>query len=81
MLKGKTILITGAGDGIGRSAAISYASQGATVILLGKTKTKLEKVYDEIEKHGYSTPSISLMNLLVANANDYQELIDWLMKK
>ena len=79
VLKGKTILITGAGDGIGRSVAINYASQGATVILLGKTKTKLEKVYDEIEKHGYPTPSISLMNLLVANAKDYQELIDNLL--
>ncbi|SVC07228.1 uncharacterized protein METZ01_LOCUS260082, partial [marine metagenome] len=38
MLKDKIILVTGAGDGIGKSAAISYASQGATVILLGKTK-------------------------------------------
>ena len=79
VLKGKTILITGAGDGIGRSAAIRYASQGATVILLGKTKAKLEKVYDEIEQHGYPPPSISLMNLLVADANDYQELIDNLL--
>ena len=81
VLKGKTILITGAGDGIGRSAAISYASKGATVILLGKTKVKLEKVYDEIEKHGYPTPSISLMNLLMADANDYQELIDNLLSE
>ena len=81
MLKGKTILITGAGDGIGRSAAISYASKGATVILLGKTKVKLEKVYDEIEKNGYPTPSISLMNLLMAEANDYQNLVDNLLSE
>ena len=79
MFKDKIILVTGAGDGIGRSAAISYASQGAAVILLGKTKAKLEKVYDEIEKHGYPTPSISLMDLLVADADDYQELIDNLL--
>jgi len=79
LLKNKVILVTGAGDGIGRSAAISYASQGASVILLGKTSAKLERVYDEIEKHGYPTPSISLMNLLTANANDYQELINNLL--
>ena len=79
LLNNKVILVTGAGDGIGRSAAISYASQGATVILLGKTKAKLEKVYDEIEKHSYPTPSISLMNLLIADAKDYQELIDNLL--
>ena len=79
LLKNKVILVTGAGDGIGRSAAINYASQNATVILLGKTKAKLEKVYDEIEKHGYPTPSISLMDLLVADGNDYQDLVDNLL--
>ena len=81
LLKNKVILVTGAGDGIGRSAAIGYASQDATVILLGKTKAKLEKVYDEIEKHGYPTPSISLMNLLSADGNDYQDLVDSLLKE
>jgi len=79
LLKDKIILVTGAGDGIGRSAAISYASEGATVILLGKTKAKLEKVYDEIEEHGYPIPSISLINLLKADVNDYQELVDNLL--
>ena len=44
----KTLLITGAGDGIGRQAAITYSKLGATVILLGKTVKKLEAVYDEI---------------------------------
>ena len=31
---GQVILVTGAGDGIGREAALTYASHGATVILL-----------------------------------------------
>ena len=35
-LNDKIILITGAGDGMGRAASIEYASQGASVILLGK---------------------------------------------
>jgi len=34
-------LITGAGDGIGRAAAKSFAAHGATVILLGRTISKL----------------------------------------
>ena len=78
-LADKTILVTGAGSGVGKAAAIAYASNGANVILLGKTSSKLEKVYDEIEKLDCPTPSISLMNLLVANTKDYQELIDNLL--
>ena len=78
-LADKTILVTGAGSGVGKAAAIAYASHGANVILLGKTSSKLEKVYDEIEKLDCPTPSISLMNLLVANTKDYQELIDNLL--
>lgn len=47
-LADKTILVTGAGDGIGREAAKTFAACGATVILLGRTVKKLEAVYDEI---------------------------------
>ena len=78
-LANKIILITGASSGIGKTAAIRYASHGATVILLGKTSSKLEKVYDEIKKLGCPTPSISLMDLLLADANDYHQLIDNLL--
>ncbi len=80
MLEEKIILVTGAGDGIGKSAAISYASRGATVIILSKTKAKLEKVYDEIEESNYPTPLISLMDFSKADGNDYQELVDNLIK-
>ncbi|MBT4518754.1 MAG: YciK family oxidoreductase [Halieaceae bacterium] len=63
LLKGKSILVTGAGDGIGRSAALSYASHGATVILLGRTLAKLETVYDEIEAARHPQPAIFESNL------------------
>ena len=52
-LEDKVILVTGAGDGIGKAAAISYASHGAKVILLGKTLANLEDTYDEIITKGY----------------------------
>jgi len=80
LLEEKIILVTGAGDGIGKSAAISYASRGATVILLGKTKAKLEKVFDEIKESNHPTPLISLMDFSKADGNDYQELVDNLTK-
>ncbi|EKE83867.1 short chain dehydrogenase/reductase family oxidoreductase [Idiomarina xiamenensis 10-D-4] len=58
LLKDKVILVTGAGDGIGRCAALTYAQHGASVILLGRTVSKLESVYDEIEARGGATPAI-----------------------
>ena len=57
-LANKTILITGAGDGIGRAAALAYAAAGAEVLLLGRTETKLEAVYDEILAKGGREPGI-----------------------
>ena len=57
-LTDKTILITGASDGIGRATAIECAKNGATVIIHGKTQPKLERLYDEITEAGYAEPVI-----------------------
>jgi NAD(P)-dependent dehydrogenase (short-subunit alcohol dehydrogenase family) len=63
LLSGKTILVTGAGDGIGRAASLCFAAHGATVILLGRTESKLEAVYDEIESAGHAKPALVVMDL------------------
>lgn len=47
-LKGKTVLVTGAGSGIGRASAKLLAHAGAQVALLGRTDSELEKVYQDI---------------------------------
>jgi NAD(P)-dependent dehydrogenase (short-subunit alcohol dehydrogenase family) len=70
----KIILITGAGDGIGRAAAVHAAAHGATVILLGKTVKKLEAVYDEIVAAGHPEPAIVPMDLQGATLTHYQGL-------
>ena len=74
LLHERLILVTGAGDGIGRAAAVSFAAHGATVILLGRTIGKLETVYDEIEQAKYPQPAIYPMNLEGATPRDYEEL-------
>ncbi len=73
-LTNKTILITGAGDGIGRQAALTYAQLGATVILLGKTVAKLEKVYDEIVSSGGAEPAIVPLDLKGATKQNYIDM-------
>lgn len=74
LLAGRVIMVTGAGDGIGRAAAKSYAAHGATVILLGRTLEKLEHLYDEIEAAGYPQPAIVPLNLESATEHEYMEL-------
>ncbi|MBK1874280.1 YciK family oxidoreductase [Marinobacter sp. 1-3A] len=74
LLKDRIILVTGAGSGIGRTAAKTYAAHGATVILVGRTLSKLESVYDEIEAAGHPKPAIVPMNFEGAAVKDYEEL-------
>ncbi len=76
LLKDKIILITGAGSGIGRSAALCFARHGATTILLGRTMEKLEAVYDEIEAEGLPQPAIYPLNLEGATHADFESMCD-----
>lgn len=51
-LSGKSVIVTGAGRGIGKVIAAKCASQGATVILLGRTLSELQEAQSEVEKLG-----------------------------
>lgn len=80
-LDDRIILITGAGDGIGKAVALDCARRGATVILLGKTIHKLERVYDEIIAAGGAEPAIYPLDLSGAAADDYADLHDNIEKE
>src|SRR5260370_39912551 len=52
LFKGKTIIITGGGSGIGRCTAHELVALGADVAILGRTAEKLAEVKAEIEEDG-----------------------------
>ena len=61
-LKGKNILITGAGSGIGKQLALDAAQAGANLILLSKDVHKLYALQDQIVQNNnicllYTSPS------------------------
>jgi len=75
-LENKIILVTGAGDGIGRVAAKTFAAHGATIILVGRTPQKLEMVYDEIEAAGHPQAAIYPIDFQVANEQSFIAMCD-----
>ena len=80
-LTDKTILITGASDGIGKATAIECARQGATVIIHGKTVPKLELLYDEITQTGYPEPVIYPLDFEKITPDDCDTLREVIAKE
>lgn len=75
LLAGRVILVTGAGQGIGRTLALACAQHGATVVLLGRGVKKLEAVYDEIELAGYPKPAAVPLDLEKATDADFERVV------
>jgi len=54
-MSGRVALVTGAGSGIGRGAAIELARLGSSLALLGRTTAELEQSKQEVDKWGVSS--------------------------
>lgn len=80
-LTNHVILITGAGGGLGVTAALALAKQGAQIILLDKSIPKLEAVYDAIKAAKAPEPIMYPFDLAGANEAEYQELADKIGEK
>ena len=69
-------LVTGAGSGIGRATALRLASEGAKVILVGRTKAKLEETANEINSR-LRIPMAEVFPADVTDAEDVNELAEY----
>jgi NAD(P)-dependent dehydrogenase (short-subunit alcohol dehydrogenase family) len=66
-LAGRVILVTGAGQGLGRAVALACAQAGAAVALLGRKQARLETTYDEITATGAAEPALVPLDLAEAD--------------
>lgn len=74
LLQDRIILVTGASDGIGREAALTYARYGASVILLGRNDEKLRHVAEMMTQQTGQQPSWFTLDLLTCTADDCHHL-------
>lgn len=73
LLNDRIILVTGASNGIGREAAMTYARYGATVILLGRNEEKLRQVASHINEEIGRQPQWFILDLLTCTSEDCQQ--------
>jgi len=81
LLEGRSILVTGAGQGLGRAVALACAQMGATVALLGRKQQKLEATYDAIKTAGGAEPAMVPLDLSTAAAADFENLAHLLRRE
>ncbi|MDI9221966.1 YciK family oxidoreductase [Pantoea sp. EA-12] len=74
LLENRIILVTGASDGIGREAALTYARYGARVILLGRNAETLQQTEQAINQLNKQQASSLLLDLSVATPESCHQL-------
>ena len=74
--KGKTVIVTGASSGIGEATAKEFLSQGAKVILVSRSESKMQDSFKDFNRDSYSIYPFDLTNL-----NDIDSFVKILIEK
>lgn len=77
-LQGKTVVVTGGGQGIGQVIACGFAKAGAEVVILGRTSSKIEKTAELIERDGGKAYAVTAD---VANEAAAKKAVEEIVKK
>jgi NAD(P)-dependent dehydrogenase (short-subunit alcohol dehydrogenase family) len=72
-LENRTAIVTGAGEGIGRGIAEAFAEAGASVVLVGRTRAKLDAVAEELSASG---GAVRVVDGTVADRTTAQRAVD-----
>jgi NAD(P)-dependent dehydrogenase (short-subunit alcohol dehydrogenase family) len=74
LLKGKRILVTGGGTGLGKEMATHYASLGADIVICGRRLNVLEETADEIKSN--HDVDVIAQSLDIRSPQDVDDFID-----
>ncbi|WP_409076366.1 SDR family NAD(P)-dependent oxidoreductase (plasmid) [Pantoea sp. C3] len=73
-LRGKVVVITGAGSGIGKAAAAGFAARGARVVLVGRRQSVLDDVVATLQQQGGEAWAYAAD---IAKKSDVSTLVTW----
>jgi len=77
-MAGKTVLITGSTDGVGRYVAARLAADGAHVLIHGRDAARAKALTDEIERAGHPKPAFYQADL--SSLAEVRRLADAILK-
>ncbi|CAO4378330.1 unnamed protein product [Caenorhabditis nigoni] len=78
---GKTVIITGSSNGIGRSAALLFAQEGANVTITGRNSDRLQETKQQILKSGIPENQVNSVVADVTTSEGQDELIKSTLEK